>query len=146
MVVRWLKIFILILATLMSASANGKSHMLNTNTLYIIPAPGDGDQKFLGKNQLVLPTTATWFNGKIDDEEAFLFTVVGGEYDGKIIALTSRVTTRLTDNLADYGMCSVVVYFILSPNEKFNGKHSDTLPIGMSILVRYEDSHIWDAK
>jgi len=108
----------------------------------LITDGGDGDQRYFGSPLNLLLAEAPWFDGKLAwkdgslVEEAMLFTVESGDYDGAHIILTSRVLGSLMRQLLKHGWASVIVHVVKCPVETLNGTRESVHSIGMSVVDR----------
>ena len=73
---------------------------------------GDGEQAWFGAPIELEKVDRGWFNSHTERGQGTLVQVVSGPHAGKYIALTSKVTASIEDQLASLGQASVVVNVI----------------------------------
>lgn len=100
--------------------------------LYEISA-GDGDQTYFGIR--IRMTTETWFHGEIPEwGDATLFIIETGVHIGEYVALTSRWTISIQEQLETNGVASVIVHKIRNPTATFGSSKQDYFAVGMATL------------
>lgn len=97
---------------------------------------GDGDQNFFSTLKLLKRIDADWFGGLVEKEEAVLFEIINWTEDQtfNFVAVTSRMTMNVEDQLEHRNLASVIVYGIKYENRKFPEGEYAIDGIGMSVL------------
>ena len=99
---------------MLRGNAHGQNSM-NLDRNYLL-LDGDGDQSLLGQQhrlrylQVVSEKVRIFPDRPLVEKRFYLFSVLDGEFEGKILALSSRVLTDVGESLETNGFASVVVF------------------------------------
>jgi hypothetical protein len=116
------------------------SHSLSAEEIYVLE-DGDGDPNFMHMRHEVRMARETWFPGHILGEPAILFIIVGTAHKGQYVALRSRWTQSIEDQMLTNGFASVSVDVIGNPTPTFGTNYptEDRIGGGMTVLRRSGD-------
>jgi hypothetical protein len=93
---------------------------------------GDGEQAFFGILMFARLAEEPWFRGSIDDgREAWLLKIESEPRIGEFVAITSRWTSPLAEQLATSGWLAVVVHRIVNPGAEYES----TLQFGIGMAA-----------
>lgn len=97
---------------------------------------GDGDVDFFSHPKILKLTSAGWFKSAIDCfyGKALLFTVEGGGYSGRYVALTPKVTISIEKQIVTRGWASVVVHLITYRPSSSKRAVYDSNDIGVAVV------------
>ena len=98
---------------------------------YIIDG-GDGGGGFFSEKRHLKPVSQDWFPGEINGRKADLYEVIGDHSKYTYVALTSRVTATMEEQMQFNQGASVVVHEI----KLINGNQYTSNAIGMSFLEK----------
>lgn len=97
---------------------------------------GDGDQSYFDRSFLVRSCEEPWFPGVLPRGPAMLTKILNGVHVGEYLALTSRVTDSLEDQIAAGPWLSVVVHKLLKTGDEFRSDLETTQAIGMAVIEK----------
>lgn len=97
---------------------------------------GDGDQSIFSEAFLAETCRENWFPGTIIRGRAWLLKVVSGKNAGRYIAITSKTTTSIEDQLEKSNWISVVVHLIERTGDKFTLDNDNVRAFGMAAIEK----------
>lgn len=111
-----------------------------TTDIYILE-DGDGDPEFMHVRHEVRFADEPWFTDSVYGQPASLFVVLGPQHQGRYVALTSRWTESIEEQLLEFGIASVAVNLVENATSTFGQDQTrDLRGVGMTVLRRPDDS------
>jgi hypothetical protein len=95
---------------------------------------GDGDQSYFGEPFVAERVDEDWFPDTIEYGPAYLLKVTSGRHYGEYIAITSRQTASLEEQIARDIYISVIVHVIHNPGPGFVPIPENLDAIGMAVI------------